>query len=172
VQLDNGTSIDCDFVLAATGVVPNSGVAESAGLDIAQSRVVVGADMETSAPNVFAAGDVALAYNTSVGRRIATEHWQDAADQGAIAGASAAGVDAGWDSVPGFWTTIGDSDVKYHAWGDGHETSRLLRSEDGFTVWYERDGAAVGVLTLNADEDYELGERLIRDGSPAPVPMH
>ena len=91
VQLDSGVTIDCDLVLAATGVAPNIGPAEAAGLDIRQSRVAVGADMATSAPNVFAAGDVALAYNTSAGRWIAIEHWQDAADQGAIAGASAAG---------------------------------------------------------------------------------
>ena len=169
VQLDSGVSFECDFVLAATGVVPNSGAAEAAGLDIEQSRVVVGADMATSAPGIFAAGDVALAHNTSAGRRIAVEHWQDAADQGAIAGASAAGVNAKWDGVPGFWTTIGDSDVKYHAWGDGYDSSRLLLHKDGFTVWYERDGAAVGVLTLNADDDYDLGERLVKQGAPAPV---
>ncbi len=169
VQLNTGVSIDCDLVLAATGVTPSSGAAEAAGLDIEQSRVIVGANMATSAPNVFAAGDVALAFNTSARRRIATEHWQDAADHGAIAGASAAGVTAEWDSVPGFWTTIGDSDVKYHAWGDGYQTSRLLLHDDGFTVWYESDGATVGVLTLNADDNYDLGERLIKEGRPAPM---
>jgi NADPH-dependent 2,4-dienoyl-CoA reductase/sulfur reductase-like enzyme len=169
VQLDRDVSIECDLVLAATGVAPNSGAAEAAGLNIEQSRVVVGAGMVTSAPNIFAAGDVALAYNRTAGRRIATEHWQDAADQGAIAGASAAGVDAQWDGVPGFWTSIGDGDVKYHSWGDGYESSRLLRHDDGFTVWYERGGVTVGVLTLNADDDYDLGERLIKEGSPAPV---
>jgi 3-phenylpropionate/trans-cinnamate dioxygenase ferredoxin reductase subunit len=171
VQLDSGTRIECGLVLAATGVVPNSGAAEAAGLDIEQSRVVVGADMLTSAPNIFAAGDVALAYNRTAGRRIATEHWQDAADQGAIAGASAAGVDPHWGGVPGFWTSIGDSDVKYHSWGDGYESSRLLLHDDGFTVWYERAGVTVGVLTLNADDDYDLGERLIKEASPAPVEM-
>ena len=107
----------------------------------------------------------------SAGRRIAVEHWQDAADQGAVAGASAAGVDAEWNGVPGFWTTIGDSDVKYHAWGDGYQDSRMLHRDDGFTVWYESGGATVGVLTLNADDDYGLGERLIKEGAPAPVPM-
>jgi 3-phenylpropionate/trans-cinnamate dioxygenase ferredoxin reductase component len=171
VQLDNGVTIDCDIVVAATGVVPQSGLAEAAGLDIDQSRIVAGPDMASSAPGIFAAGDVALAFNCAAGRRIAIEHWQDAADQGAIAGASAAGVDAEWDGVPGFWTTIGDCDVKYHAWGDGYQNSRLLSHDDGFTVWYDNNGATVGVLTLNADDDYDLGERLIKDGAPAPVPM-
>lgn len=172
VELDDGARIGCDLVLAATGVAPNSEAAEAAGLEIEQSRVVVGADMATSIPNIFAAGDVALAYNTSAGRPIATEHWQDAVDQGEIAGACAAGAEAEWDAVPGFWTTIGDSDLKYHAWGDGYQSSRLLLHDDGFTVWYERDGAAVGVLTLNADVDYDLGERLVQEGRAAPVPMH
>ena len=40
--------------------------------------------------------------------------------------------------------------------------------EDGFTVWYQCDGAAVGVLTCNADDDYERGEDLIAQGRPAP----
>ena len=89
----------------------------------------------------------------------------------AACGASAAGVDAKWGAVRGFWTTIGAPTVKYHAWGDGYQHSRLLEPDDGFTVWYEADGKAVGVLTCNADDDYELGGRLIEAGEPVPVPM-
>ena len=66
---------------------------------------------------------------------------------------------------------IGDTTVKYHAWGDGYQRSRLFERDEGFTVWYENDGAAVGVLTCNADDDYELGGRLIKAGAPVPVPM-
>ena len=171
VRLDNGVSIDCDLVLAATGVRPQIDLAEAAGLDVAGSRIVVGADMRTSASDVFAAGDVALAFNPTAGRRIAIEHWQDADDQGATAGAVAAGAGGQWDGVPGFWTTIGDATVKYHAWGDGYDRARLLDHDDGFTAWYERDGTAVGVLTYNADDDYELGESLIKDARPIPVAM-
>ena len=171
VRLDNGVTIDCDLMLAATGVRPRTELAETAGLDIQQSRIVVGADMQTSTPDIYAAGDVALAHNVVAGRALAVEHWQDAVDQGAIAGISAAGVDAKWGAVPGFWTTIGETTVKYHAWGDGYQHSRLLERDDGFTVWYEADGKAVGVLTCNADDDYELGGRLIEAGEPVPVPM-
>ena len=163
VQLDNGVTIDCDLVLAATGVRPHSGLAEDAGLRRADSRVVVGADMRTTSPYVFAAGDVASAFNATAGRHISVEHWQDAVDQGEIAGATAADAYERWDGVPGFWTTIGDATVKYHAWGDGYDSARLIDHEDGFTAWYERDGATVGVLTLNADDDYERGESLIHN---------
>jgi 3-phenylpropionate/trans-cinnamate dioxygenase ferredoxin reductase component len=171
VRLDNGVTIDCDLILAATGARPRTALAETAGLDIHNSRIVVGADMQTSAPDIYAAGDVALAHNNAARRALAVEHWQDAVDQGAIAGASAAGVDAKWDTVPGFWTTIAETTVKYHAWGDGYQRSRLLERDDGFTVWYEADGTAVAVLTCDADDDYELGGRLIEAGKPAPVPM-
>ena len=171
VRLDNGVTIDCELVLAATGVEPQSRIAAEAGLQIRDSRIVVGSDMATTAPGVYAAGDVALAYHEVAGRPLAIEHWQDATDQGGIAGSCAAGQHSKWDGVPGFWTSIGDATVKYHAWGDGYERSRMLDRPDGFTVWYESGDAAVGVLTYNADDDYDLGERLIAERRPAPVPM-
>jgi NADPH-dependent 2,4-dienoyl-CoA reductase/sulfur reductase-like enzyme len=168
VRLDNGASIAGELILAATGVEPQSGLARSAGLAISASRIVVRSDMRTSSKHVYAAGDVALAFNSDAGRPLAVEHWQDAADQGSIAGTNAAGGSAKWDGVPGFWTSIGGATLKYHAWGDGYEHSRMVEHEDGFTVWYEDGGVAVGVLTCNADDDYELGERLIATGKPSP----
>jgi len=102
VHLDNGTSIGCDLVLAATGVAPQADVAAQAGISTRDGRIAVDAGMQTSADNVWAAGDVALAQNSLAGRRIAVEHWQDAIDQGVVAGAAAAGEPGEWDGVPGF----------------------------------------------------------------------
>ncbi len=70
--------------------------------------------------------------------------------------------------VPGFWTTIGEAKLKYHAWGDGYQHAHLVEHGDGFTVWYESDGAVVGVLTLDADDDYDRGEGLILGRDPVP----
>jgi len=58
--------------------------------------------------------------------------------------------------------------TKYHAWGDGFERFRLVDHDDGFTVWYECAGTTVGVLTHNADDDYDRGEDLIRRRAPVP----
>ena len=171
LRLDNGVTIDCDLILAATGVTPQHRLAADAGLDVRDSRVVVDTHMSTSTKGVYAAGDVALARHAAAGRHLAIEHWQDATDQGAIAGTSAAGKRATWDGVPGFWSTIGEATIKYHAWGDGYQRSRMLSHPDGFTVWYEADDAVVGVLTHNADDDSDLGQRLIAERRPAPVPM-
>ena len=171
LRLDNGVTIDCDLILAATGVAPQHRLAADAGLDVRDSRIVVDTHMSTSTKGVYAAGDVALARHAAAGRHLAIEHWQDATDQGAIAGTSAAGKRATWDGVPGFWSTIGEATIKYHAWGDGYQRSRMLSHPEGFTVWYEADDAVVGVLTHNADDDSDLGQRLIAERRPAPVPM-
>ena len=171
LRLDNGVTIDCDLILAATGVTPQHRLAADAGLDVRDSRIVVDTHMSTSTKGVYAAGDVALARHAAAGRHLAIEHWQDATDQGAIAGTSAAGKRATWDGVPGFWSTIGEATIKYHAWGDGYQRSRMLSHPEGFTVWYEADDAVVGVLTHNADDDYDLGQRLIAERRPAPVRM-
>ena len=169
VRLGDGSAVDADLILAATGVAPQSDLAEAAGLEVRESRIVVGSDMRTSAPDVYAAGDVALAYNETAGRYVAVEHWQDAEDQGAIAGTVDAGAAACWDSVPGFWSTIGASTIKYHAWGDGYERARMQDHDGGgFTVWYTtgHEDVVVGVLTHDADEDYDAGGKLIEQHSP------
>jgi 3-phenylpropionate/trans-cinnamate dioxygenase ferredoxin reductase component len=168
VHLDDGSTINGDLILAATGATPQSVLATDAGITTTDGRIVVDAQLRTSAENIYAAGDVALAHNNTAGRRLAVEHWQDAVDQGQIAGAAAAGQSDQWDSVPGFWTTIGDATLKYHAWGDGFDRALCVEHADGFTVWYEKDGATVGVLTHNADDDYERGEELIQHHKPIP----
>jgi 3-phenylpropionate/trans-cinnamate dioxygenase ferredoxin reductase component len=165
VHLDTGSTLDGDVVVSATGVRPDPHLAEAVGLDTEDGRIVVDEHMHTSALNVYAAGDVALAYNVTAGRRIRAEHWRDAAQQGLIAGLSAAGHTAAWDKVPGFSCTVGESTLKYCGWGIGYEHSRLVEHRNGFTVWYESGGEVVGVLSLNADDDYRLADQLVRSHS-------
>lgn len=171
VHLDDGARLEAELVIAATGVKPNVALAEAAGIPVQDGRIRVESDMSTGVEGVYAAGDVAFAVNADAGRPLTVEHWQDAMNQGAAAGASAAGDETKWSGVPGFWTTIGATDVKYHAWGDGYQRSRLIQRDGGFTVWYESGGATVGVLTCNADDDYDHGEELITAGKPPPVAM-
>jgi 3-phenylpropionate/trans-cinnamate dioxygenase ferredoxin reductase component len=169
VTLDTGEAVEGDLVVSATGVRPDASLAAAAGLDTRDGRIVVDEHMHTSALNVYAAGDVALAYNVTAGRRIRAEHCRDAAQQGLIAGLTAAGHTAAWDKVPGFSCTVGESTLKYCGWGIGYEHSRLVEHRNGFTVWYESGGEVVGVLSLNADDDYRLADQLVRSHSPMTV---
>jgi NADPH-dependent 2,4-dienoyl-CoA reductase/sulfur reductase-like enzyme len=166
VHLDTGATVDGDVVVSATGVRPDPHLAAMAGLDTRDDRIVVDEHMHSSARNVYAAGDVALAYNVTAGRHIPAEHWRDAAQQGLVAGLSAAGQPAAWDKVPEFSCTIGESILKYRGWGD-YERSRLVEHRNGFTVWYESGGQVVGALSLNADDDYRYADKLLRSRAAA-----
>lgn len=157
-------------IVMATGVSPRGELLGDA-TPLVGGAVAVDASMRTPLPHLFAAGDVACAQNASAGRALHVEHWGDALEQGTIAGRTAAGIPARWRAVPGFWSTIGHRTLKYAAWGDGYDRARLTpRSDSGsFTVWYERDRELVGVLTHDADEDYERGQELIASHAPPPL---
>ena len=114
-----------------------------AGLEI-DGGVITDSSMRTSAPGLFAVGDIAQAYNESAGRHLDVEHWGDALEHGRIAGTVIAGGEAAWTMAPGFWSTIGDKTIKYWAWGDGWDEVSFDESDDSFTVRYGKDGVLVG----------------------------
>ena len=158
--------ITADLVLVAAGVEPSSTLAVAAGLDVRHDRVVVDETLRSSTAAVLAAGDVAYARNAAAGRHLVVEHWGDAEEMGAVAGATAAGATASWDTPPGFWTVIGDRVLKYAGWGDGWDGVELVEHDDGgFTAWYSSGDTVVGVATHEADDDYERGSELVRTGA-------
>jgi NADPH-dependent 2,4-dienoyl-CoA reductase/sulfur reductase-like enzyme len=166
VVLDTGETIGGELVVSALGVRPDGRLAEAAGLQTRDGRIVVNEHMHASARDVYAAGDVALAYNVVAGRRVPAEHWRDAAQQGLVAGLSAAGYPAAWDKVPEFCCTIGESTLKYRGWGADYQHSRLVEHHNGFTVWYEAGGEVEGVLSFNTDDDYLTATELVRSHAP------
>ena len=169
VRVPGAPPVEGDLVLFAVGVRPRAQLAEAAGLELRDGRVVTDERMRTSAPGVYAAGDVALARNAMAGRPLPVEHWGEALNQGKTAGAQAAGGDAEWTGAPGFWSTIGERALKHVAWGDGFDEARMIDHEGGaFTVWYGAEGTTVGVLTHERDEDYERGRELVEQGRPLP----
>ncbi len=166
----DGERVVGDVVVMATGVAPRSELAAQAGLELHAGAIPVSAAMCTAHEGVLAAGDVSMAENLAAGRSLRVEHWGDALGQGTIAGQTAAGRDAGWSEVPGFWSTIGTRTLKYAAWGDGFDATRLHREDDGaFVAWYGRKGRVAGVLTHGRDDDYDRGRELIAQGAPWPA---
>ena len=167
VQLAGGEVVDADLVLSAVGVTPESGLAARAGVRVRDGRIVVDEHMRTEVDGLLAAGDVVLAYNTVAARHLTVEHWGEADRMGSIAGTTAAGGEDAWSEPPGFWSEIGEHTLKYAAWGDGFERALPVHHDGGgLTVWYSTQGVVVGVLTSEADDDYERGADLVRGGAP------
>ncbi|MFZ1116248.1 MAG: FAD-dependent oxidoreductase [Propionibacteriaceae bacterium] len=93
VVLSDGSQIEADMVLVGVGITPNSQLAADAGLDVGNG-ILVDEHLRTSDPDIFAAGDVANAYNPRLGRHLRIEHWANARRQGATAGKAMLGQDA------------------------------------------------------------------------------
>lgn len=151
VTLSSGDTVHGDVIVAATGVKPDIRLAAEAGLATDSGRVVVDQHMRTSVRNIYAAGDVAIAHNVAAGRRVIAEHWRDAAQQGLVAGLTAAGASAAWDKVPGFSCAIGQFALSYRGWGNGYASSDLTERDDGFFVTYRTAGRVVGTLDVTAN---------------------
>ena len=165
LSIEGGDAISTGTVLFGTGVAPRTGLAEEAGLEV-HGGVVTDSSMRTSAPGVFAVGDIARAYNESAGRHLSVEHWGDALEHGRIAGTVISGGEDAWSMTPGFWSTIGDKTIKYWAWGDGWDELTFEDKGEAFTVWYGKEGRLVGVLSHDSDDEYERGRDLIERGAP------
>jgi len=93
VILNDGSRIEADMVLVGVGITPNTQLAAEAGLEV-DNGILVDEHLRTSDPDIFAAGDVANAYNPRLGRHLRVEHWANARRQGATAGKAMLGQDA------------------------------------------------------------------------------
>ena len=146
VELASGRTLLANGVVSGSGARPNLALAESAGVKIDKGGVATDAELRTSDPAIWAAGDIAYAHNPAADRHLRVEHWGEAEAMGEIVGANLAGEHQRWAVAPGFWSTIGDHQLKYSAWGDGFDRADLVEGPEGWAVWYSRDGSVVGVL--------------------------
>ncbi|MHC6221597.1 NAD(P)/FAD-dependent oxidoreductase [Arthrobacter sp. MMS24-S77] len=152
VITNSGEVLPADLVVVAVGVVPDTALAEAAGLDI-RNGIVVDSSLRTSSPDVFAAGDVANALHPFTGEHHRSEHWFNALNGGKVAAKAMLGQDAMLDVVPYFYTDQFDVSMEY--WGyptlaaGSVPAIRGALEENSFLAFWLRDGAVVAGMSVN-----------------------
>lgn len=146
VVLSDGTEIDADLVVVGIGSYPATEWLDGSGIEL-DNGVLCDAVGRTSAPNVWAVGDVASWRNT-VGHQVRVEHWSNVADQARVLVPAMLGQEAATvTSVPYFWSD--QYDVKIQCLGEPEAGDIVHVVEDDgrkFLAYYERDGVVAGVV--------------------------
>ncbi|WP_372697444.1 NAD(P)/FAD-dependent oxidoreductase [Arthrobacter sp. JSM 101049] len=141
--------VPADVVLIAIGAVPATGLAEAAGLDVANG-VLVDSALRTSDPDILAVGDVANAQNTRLGR-LRVEHWDNAIRQGTLAAQTILGHDDRYDWLPYFFTDQFDLGMEYvgHAGPDAQTVIRGKLESGEFIAFWLEDGTVAAAMNVN-----------------------
>jgi 3-phenylpropionate/trans-cinnamate dioxygenase ferredoxin reductase subunit len=150
VVLTDGRVEPADVVVVGVGVTPRVGLATDAGLKV-DNGVVVDEFLETSAPGVYAAGDVASAWHPHYQAHLRVEHWANALNQGLAAGANAAGERTAYTRLPYFFSDQYDLGLEYVGYsrpGDDLVVRGSLEDRELVAFWH-RDGVVSAAMNVN-----------------------
>ncbi len=163
VRTAGGKTIDCDFVVVGIGVTPRVELARNAGLET-DDGIVVDEKLQSSAPGVFAAGDVAHALHPFYGERIRVEHWSNALNQGPVAGRAMLGQKVSYDRIPYFFSDQYDVGMEYSGYAPKWDEVMFRGDRDGgeFIAFWLQDGRVVAGMNVNVWDVNEHVQALIR----------
>ena len=154
VTLKNGDMLEADLVVMGVGVRPRLTLAEQAGIAL-DKGVLVNAYLQTSVPDIYAAGDIARWPDPHSKANIRVEHWVVAERQGQSAARNMLGQRTPFDAVPFFWSQHYDVAINYvgHAekW-DAIEIEGDIKKKDCL-LRYQRNGKTLALVTIFRDLD-------------------
>jgi NADPH-dependent 2,4-dienoyl-CoA reductase/sulfur reductase-like enzyme/nitrite reductase/ring-hydroxylating ferredoxin subunit len=154
VELNSGQSLEAGLVVLGVGVTPRTTLAEKAGLTV-DDGIVVDENLRTSAPDVYAAGDVARYSDPISGQRVRIEHWVVAERQGQAVARTMLGIGGPFREVPFFWSQHYDVAINYvghaPAW-DAVELRGDLEGRNAAAI-YRSQGRTLAVATIGRDRE-------------------
>jgi len=166
VELDDGSTEAADVVVVGVGVTPRAELAVAAGLSV-DGGVVVDERLRTSAPDVYAAGDVAAAWHPHYRRLVRVEHWANALHQGTTAGVNAAGGHEAYTRLPYFFSDQYDLGLEYVGAAEPGDdlVVRGSLADRAFLAFWQRDGIVTAAMHVNVWDVIEdlkaiIGRRL------------
>ncbi|HSN52508.1 MAG TPA: FAD-dependent oxidoreductase [Woeseiaceae bacterium] len=162
VQTTGGASIPADLVIAGIGIVPNTELAASAGLEV-DNGIVVDARCRTADPAIYAVGDCTSHPNPIYGRRIRLESVHNALEQAKTAAANICGEPVEYAQVPWFWSDQYDLKLQIAGLSEGYDEA-VIRGEPAtrsFSCLYLRDGVLIACDAINAPRDFVQSKALI-----------
>lgn len=125
VTLQDGSVLSADVVIVGIGITPNVALATEAGI-VVDNGIVVDAHLQTSDSDIFAAGDVANAWNKQLNRHVRVEHWANAEYQPAVAAMGMMGKPASYDRLPFFYSDQYDLGLEYTGFAASDEYDRVV----------------------------------------------
>ncbi len=167
VRTKAGPVIAGDLVVVGIGAVPETSLAQDAGLAVGNG-IEVDQYLETSADGVFAAGDVAAAWHPTLGRRLRVEHWDNAKRQGRAAAANLLGRREPYDRLPYFYSDQYDLGMEYVGHADAGDEVVVRGDLAGreFIAFWLRDGRPVAAMNANVWKVNDDLRALIAAGRP------
>src|SRR5262249_42030146 len=156
-----------DFAVVGIGVVPRTGLASDAGLEV-NNGIVTDANLQTSAPGIFAAGDVAHAWPPFYHRPIPGGHRAKAPKHGPAPAPALPGDRAGYDNIPYFYSDQYDVGMEYS--GHAPEWDEVVFRGDPaggeFIAFWLRGGCVAAGMNVNVWDSSEHIQALIRAAKP------
>jgi len=170
VETSDGTRIEADLVVVGIGAHPRCELATDAGLR-SEDGIVVDERLETSAPGIFAAGDVAAAWHPLLNTRIRLEHWDNAKRQGRAAARNMLGLAEPYDRLPFFFSDQYDLGMEYvgHAPTWDRVVFRGDPARHEFVAFWLKGGRVVAGMNANVWNVNDAIAALIRSGERVAV---
>jgi 3-phenylpropionate/trans-cinnamate dioxygenase ferredoxin reductase component len=163
-------TIPCDLAIIGVGILLNSDLAQQAGLEVdPRQGIIVDDHLQTSVPDIYAAGDLA-AYPDPVVGRMHFEHWDNAIATGQTVAANMTGGDEVYRHVPYFFSDQFDLAINMLGYpkSTAHVAVRGAPTRDQFSAYFIEDGILRGAMMVNDDAQMDLVRSLIAEAVLVP----